>query len=66
VADRSHYCKAARKLWKRTRLEAASPNSNSAQEPVVSKEVEVANRTSEPNDVGSAIDLSQKLERPMI
>ncbi len=45
--------KAARKLWKRTRLEGDRPKPNSAKEPISSKEVEAPSGTPEPKDVAS-------------
>ena len=45
--------KAARKLWKRTRL--GRPKPYSAKEPIGSKEVEAPSRTSEPKDLGSPV-----------
>jgi hypothetical protein len=43
--------KAARKLWKRTRLDRPKPNN--AKEPISPKKVEAPSGTSEPKDVGS-------------
>ena len=45
--------KAARKLWKRTRLEEDRPKPNGAKEPISSKDVEAPSLTSEPKDVAS-------------
>ena len=45
--------KAARKLWKRTRLEEHRPKPNSAKEPISSKEAEAPSTTSESNDLAS-------------